>query len=308
MTVQTFKELQDKVLRQLDEAGDTDTTLALVKDGLNYANRQRVASERWKFLLWDTPETISVIASQRLYSLHPEFFRTFYFRLRSTGDFLSEVDEGSLIESGADWNNDVDIPSGFVLWSRTEVATQPSSASVLAVASTSGADNGARSVIIRGNTASGVTTETIACGSNGSVSFTKILKVTKKGSWVGTMTITANGGAVAVLTLFPAEAGRSYQQFELLALPPSTDTIEYRFYRASNTMAEDEDRPDIPSPFEDLLVYDTLLDFAAYNHYDGGVVQTWQRKRDTILTGLQQAYSDDRTLESATDYTSYVPR
>lgn len=304
--VQTYKNLQDKVLRQLDEAGDTDTTLALVKDGLNFANTQRATSERWPFMLWDSPETFVTVIGQQTYALNSEFYRPFYFRNRTTTDYLRQVRENSLIESGADWNSDTGDSIEYTLWSRTEIATQPPVAGVLTLASSAGADNGARSMTIRGMTTNGVRSETITCGSSSSNQFTKVLKATKIGTWVGTLTLTA--GAVTLLTLFPEEAGRTYQQLFILQIPTAAVTIEYRFYRQPFVMTADEDRPEIPSPFEDLLVYDTLLDFSAYNRYPEGVVRTWEKKRDAILLGLEQAYQDDMAIGGAAVYTNYIPR
>jgi len=69
----------------------------------------------------------------------------------------------------------------------------------------------------------------------------------------------------------------------------------------------DNDLPDVPTPFEDLLVFDTLLSFASYNQYDAGTVKLWQIQRDEILLALQQT-ADATALHALTDYTSYVER
>ena len=73
-------------------------------------------------------------------------------------------------------------------------------------------------------------------------------------------------------------------------------------------LVQDNELPDIPPPYEDLLVYDTLIGFAAYNQYDSLVVKVWREKQQDLLLGLQQAYSDDRAVNAATHYTQYVPR
>lgn len=304
--VRTFKDLQDQVLRQLDEAGDEDTTLALVKDALNDANRKRVTQTRWPFMLWDTPQTLSIVADQQLYALHSEYFWPFYFYNRTKNTFMSQVDESGLVESGADWINDTGAAARFTLWGRTEVAAQPSTPSVIAVASSNATDNGAQSVILRGDTADGVVSEEVTCGSNSSNTFIKLLKVTKKGTWLGTMTLTA--GSDTLLKLFNNEAGRSYQQIFLLASPDEAEVVEYRFYRQPFFMSEDEDRPDVPTPFEDIIVYDALLNFAAYNRYDNSVVKIWEKKRDELLQAMQAAYADARAIEAQVNYTHYIPR
>lgn len=307
--VLTYKNLQDKVLQWLDEVGNTDTTLTLVKAALTDAHKTRVSQERWPFMLWHKAEQLAIVAGQQTYALHPEYLRPLYFWNRTMLDYATQYGESTIFQAGLDPNNDIGPALQFVLWSRTEVATQPSAASVIAVTSSQpGTDNGAVSVIIRGDTADGVTTESIVSGASGSVLFTNILKVTKVGTWVGTMTLTSNAAAVTNLKLFASEAGRSYQQIYFLARPDVSAVMDYRFYRQPSPMVNDNDRPDIPTPYEEILVFDALLSFAAYNQYDAMVVNLWTQKRNTLELGLQKNYSDAEALNSATNYTSYVPR
>jgi len=307
--VQTFKNLQDKTLRWLDEAGDTDTTLALVKQFLQTAHKRRLTQERWPFMLWDSEETLTIRPGVQTYALHPEFLKPFYFWNATQQDIVAQYDEESIRNTFSDWHNDHGVALQMTLWGRTEVQNQPSSASVIAVtSSSSSADDGKVSVKVRGVTTDGVTTETIACGSSGTLQFTKILKVTKIGTWQGTMTLTANAGTVTVLKLFAAEYGRSYQQTFWLNIPDATETINYRFYRQPSPLVDDNDLLDIPTPFEDLIVYDALLDFATYNQYDAGTVQLWMRKQQELELALQQTYGDAKSIDAATPYSNYVPR
>jgi len=307
MAVKTYKNLQDEVLAWLDEVGDTGTTRTLVQNGLNNANRLRATQERWTWMKWDSPVTFSTVIGKEVYPLHQEFFRPYYFWNQTQADFIQEHNDSTLASSRTDPNVDTGPALKFKVLGRTEVQNQPLAASVIAVTSSNGADNGAVSVTLRGDTVDGVRSETITAGSSGTVSFTKILKVTKVGTWVGTMTLTSDSGTTTVLKLFPEEAGRSYLQIQFLAAPSEIDIVEYGFYRQPYTMSADNDRPDVPTPFEDLLVWDTLLAFAAYNQYDPTVVALWQRKQADTLLAMQQA-EDARPLEAATNYTSYVPR
>ena len=302
----TFKDLQDRVLRYLDEAGDTDTTLALVKDALNAANTLRAAKEKWPFLLWDAPVTLSIVPGQRVYTLHPQYHRPLYFYNQTVRDYLTQTTTQNLVASNADWNNDTGSALSFTLWSRSPVAQQPSSASALTLSSSSATDNGSMSVTVRGDTAQGVTTETIVCGTTGSVAFTRILRVTKSDGWTGTLTLAA--GATTLLTLFSEEAGRSYQQLRLLASPDTAETVEYLFYRQPTLMENDNDLPDIPPPYELLLVYDALLYFASYNEYTGTTVELWKLEQQKWQTALEQSMSDDTALEARVSYVDYVPR
>lgn len=305
--IQTYKDLQDRVLRLLDEAGDTDTTLDLVKDALNEANRERATQEKWPFMLWDSAETFSTEAGLREYSLVSEFHRPFYFYNRTTGDYLTQLDEGNLLQAAPDWINDTGSAEEFNLWGRMEVLHQPTSQVALTVTSSNtAADNGSKSVVVRGMKDGVLVSEEIVCGSTSTNAFSKILKLTKKGTWTGTMSLT-DPDARVLQTLFPTEYGRSSQQFQLAIPPDAVEQIEYRFYRQPLVMTEDNDRPDIPTPFEDLLVYDALVFFATYNEYDAATVKLWMMKRDRLETRLGQAY-EDRAINALSDYVDYIPR
>lgn len=305
--IQTYKQLQDKVLGWLDEAGDTSTTLALTKFALQKAHSKRIAQERWPFMLYP-PQTLTFIPGRQLYPLHSEFLRPMYFRNLTVLDYMTQYDEATLVSSGADWNNDVGDALRFTLHGRSEVANQPLAPTIVNVLSTASGDNGSASVIITGDTATGVRSDTLTSNSSSTVSFINILKVTKTNTWSGTMTLTSLVDGAILLTLLASEQGRSYQQIKLLANPSGTQSCEYQFYRQPSTLSADNDRPDIPTPFEDLLVYDALLSFAAYNQYDVATVALWKAERDELLLALQQTYSDAKALESATNYTVYVPR
>lgn len=307
--IRTFKNLQDEVLALLDEAGDTSTTLTLVKNALNAAHQKRMTEERWSFMLWDSEETISIVAPTQSYSLHSELFRPLYFWNDTVKDYMTQYNEGNVVASGADWHSDTNSALKFTLWAKTEVQAQPTAASFITVASSVPADNGSKTVTVKGDTAQGVRSETISSGSTGSVSFTKILKVTKGDAWAGTMTLTSNAAAVTNLVLFAEEFGRSYQKFELLEIPQQAETVKYKFYRLPSQLVANNDRTDFPVGFEMIAAYDALLALSTYNQYDPMTVANWKGFRDDLLTDLRQSLTDQaESLEAATSYTHYVPR
>jgi hypothetical protein len=306
-SVLTFKNLQDRVLAWIDEVGDTSTTLNLVKYALNEANKKRATGERWRFMLWPQVQTLNITVGQQNYVLHGEFRMPKYFWNRTAQDFMTEYDESTIKDSGSDWNNDAtDQTTKFELTGRVDVAVQPAAASVLTLTSSDASDNGVRSVTVYGDTTTGYRSETILCNATGAVQFTSISKVTKAGSWIGILQLAA--GATVLLNLFPEEAGRSYQQFHLLANPTAAQVVEYQFYRQPTYMTADDARPDIPPPFEEILVYDALLNFSSYNQYDATTVKLWLDKRDELLLELKQNYNQANSLEAAAHYTQYIPR
>src|SRR5574338_1643614 len=100
----TFKDLQTEVLRRLDEEGDDGTTVTLVKDLLNDANRHRAMQFAQEFLVYDA--TLVTEVGRQEYALHEEFMRPLYFRNTTTKRLMKEVPDRQLGQEGYDWNND----------------------------------------------------------------------------------------------------------------------------------------------------------------------------------------------------------
>lgn len=298
----TFVSLQNQVLANLDESGDTGTTLTLVKNFLNQAHQQRVTMEKWPFMLWPELPTFTTVLNQETYTLHPEFARPLYFFNRTTASYLTEIPFRQLQASAALWNTDSGSLDQFYLEGAQPVASQPSSSSVLTIVSSNAADNtSGKAITVRGMTANGVTSESLTPNGTTPVvstnAFTLILNVTKAASWTGTMTMTSNTGAVTNLVLFPTELGRHYTRLFALRLPTAGESIEYRFFRKPTVLSADDDMPDIPPPFSQILVWDTLLLFAGYNSgVSEGAMLVWKEKRTEIELAMRQTYLEGQTL------------
>lgn len=308
MAILTYADLQNRVLRSLDEAGDTGTTIAIAKDYLQVAHSQRVASRTWNFMLWPDVATFTTLANTRYYSLHQEFGRMLWMRNRGTKDYLREAPFRQLEALGVDWLNDTGRADRFALTTRMPVQAQPTASSTVSIVSTSASDT-TPTVIVRGMTANGVTTETLTANGISTVtstnSFTTILQATKTGTWVGRVTLSA--GSTTLLTLFPTENGRSYQQLELLRIPTAGDVVEYRFARQPSILSNDNDLPDIPPPFQELVVYDALLLMAGYNtELKPAAAQVWAAQRDRLLEGLEQSQLEGQSIGSEVRYVRYL--
>ena len=268
--VVTFGELIIKILRNLDEVEDTLTTRALAGQFLNQAHLQRLTMQAWHFMRWDSVETITTIPGVRVYPLHEEYFLPEYFFNCTTRQYLEEIPERQLAESGARPREDATGPSRFRMAGYSHVRYQPVVASPIFIASSVAADTTTdKAITIRGETESGmIASETVTpTGVTGAPTLTvfrKILGVSKGAPWKGTMSVTSNGGAVTNLVLGPNEFGRRFPQIELLAAPPGSDIIEYRFWRQPSALVNLGDIPDIPPPFAEILVYDALMLFAGY--------------------------------------------
>ncbi len=305
--IRTFKNLQDEVKAWLDEVGDTDVTHTLIKQSMRAAHEKRLTEERWPFML-SAPTRFSTVAGQQTYILDENFLRLMYVRNITNQSLLTEYQDENVLDSGSDWTQDTGSARQFVLWGHSEVSAQPLTTSTIAVTSTNSGDEGIASATITGTTTSGTQTETILCNGDPTVAFSSILKVVKSSNWVGRMTLSSSDLSRTYLSLDATEYGKSFQPLTLLATPTGVEVLEYRFYQQPSALVLDNARPDIPSPFEMLLVWDTLLDMATYNQWDVKTVTYWLAKRDELLRSMQLVQNQTQSINQEAVYTDFIPR
>jgi len=259
----TFKNLQDEILLLWDAPGETGNFLTIVKNALNDTHAERCNSQRWSFMLWEDVLTFTTVSGTLNYRLHPLFHR--FHRIYNTSDThkLIEVPPREYYESP-------ETKFHFHIVEPSPVVADPAATGTLSIVSSSGSDiEAAKAVTIRfldGNNdeVSEDITPTGTSTAATSASASKVLSVTKGGTWVGTMTL-KDSGSNTLLTLLPTEYGKVYPQIRLLKDPEQADTVEYRFYRRPRILSGDNDIPDIPYPFSRILIWDTLLLLAAYD-------------------------------------------
>jgi hypothetical protein len=299
---QSFLELQNQVLRNLDEVEDDGTTRDLVKDTLNQMHQQRCTEFLWPFMLWNRTETITTVAGQRTYTLHQEFERPLFVRNNTKQCLLREVPNAN-IQEGALTDDATGTAYSFSLWGISPVPTQPSAATGLRIRSSDSADNTAsHTVRIRGVLSDGdVVTETLTANGTSNVSssettYVEILNVTKTTPWTGAMILETSGGT-QLLLLRSNETSRYYRQLHLLDIPTNAETIKYRFYRKPLVMVNDSDVPDLPSPHGRILVWDTLVHMASYNKIGNAErINIWREQREKAEEALYTTYRDAQTL------------
>lgn len=299
----TLGDLRTELLGWLDEqnAATASTTYVNITAALKQAHTLRMTEDQWKFMLWPSEVSITTVANQQVYSLHQAFLRPYTMRNATRHTWMTETPSRNLASDSIDVDRDVNTDR-YTLWGRSPIATQPTSASVVTIVSTSASDNSAsQAITITGDTTGGVTTESITPNGTtpaaGTTSFTNILEVTKAAAWTGTMTMSTNSAAVTNLTLFPTEYGRSYPQLQLLYLPTTGETIKYRFYRTPRDLSSANDITNVPPPFERILVYDALLLMGAYDkRLDGGRMGLWMKWRDDLDIQMRQTYIEGQSL------------
>lgn len=310
--MRTFKQLQDAVLQWMADGGDTGLLRTLVKDGLNRTHQNLLNDDRYDFMLWPRNETLSVVANQKVYALHPRFQQPLYFYNPDTNIYLEEIPPKGLMESQADWDDgETDEVDRFMLTGVSKVQAQPATAATVTVTS-AGTASANQSLIITGVSSGVPVSETLSSGSSWTTltstnTFEVIEDITKVGSgWSHTLTITC--GATTILTLPATEAGIQYRMLELVETPSTAQTVLYRFYKEPRQLVNDHDIPDLPGQFDDILVYQTLLAMVGYTRATPDEQQLWQAQIRRLTDVLQMTYRSSRTMGGRPTYTRYIPR
>jgi hypothetical protein len=305
----TFKDLVDEVLEWAGMGDDTNRLRALAKRAVKAAHQRRLVSGRWTFMLFPKPQTLSIVAGQQNYSLHDSFNTPLYFRSLSATNArrIRPVPYARL----ADYLPEAAASGDTVYVSLagvSKVQNQPTSASVITPTSTAPADSG-KQVVVVGDTATGVQTETLTLPSAGSVQFTTILDVTKLGTgWAGTLSLTSNGGAVTILQLAAAQYGRQFPQLRLLLPPQGNETWEYQHFRLGKQLELDTDIPDIPYPFDQLLVLDAKLSLQDITRPTASAVRQWEKEAFELEQDMSATFQDGLAQDSETHYVEEITR
>jgi hypothetical protein len=308
--------LRTKVLGWLDETDNTTETFDNITNAINMSHRQRCTEQQWSFMLWRQPETFTLVSGRRRYALHPQAHRMLYLYNKTTEKYLIETPWRQVQVTGVEWHHDT-TGERYVFVEPSPLAQQCTTKATISITSSSAGDTGAaKAVNITGMVDGVIVTEAVTpTGLTAAVTTNiwdagSIIACTKIADWTGTLTVKqavdqeptvtgalANG--TTLLTLRPTEASRSYLQIELLWTPSAADVIEYRFYRKPRTLSAISDIPDLPDEFTDLLVWDTLIQMAAY---DGdtttGRLAAWVEQRDQAVLALGQTFLDGSTVAS----------
>lgn len=302
--VYTYKNLRDQVLRIVDETGET-TTETLVKELMNQAHQARCMERKWNFLLHPKEYSFTTVAGQRLYTLHQEFDRPFYFFNTVTKRFLTEVPKEHVGEQEESVDDSVMQTSiqRFCLFGETPFKAQPSTASTISIVSDSASDTGSNyQIVVKGEDADGeVFAEILTMNGTTPVvstnSFTFLTSITKNQSFNGNLTVTCGG--TTVLTLLPWEMGRTYKQIYFLEPPVGGEVIKYRFYHQPLVLINDYDIPELPGANAQGLVWDTLLLLASYlTNVSPHQLEVWKSMSMTWELNLHAHEMQGQSIES----------
>lgn len=311
--LKTFKDIQDAVLQWAADQDNDGLLRTLVKDAINQTQTTMLTDQMYDFMLWPKVETINVVSGQTQYALHPLYLQGLYFYNPTTNEYLEEIGPKQTLESGANWQDGTQgEPDRFSLTSITNACEQPDDAATVTVTTASGTEAAANSVVIQGIVDGEYREETLSSGSNwssitGTLLFEHVIQVIKVGeTWTRTITITCDG--TTVLTLRSDEFVHECRQLELLSTPSQSSTVQYRFYRRPRVMVYDNEMPEIPSTFVDILKLQTLLQLSGYTRATKDELGLWQAQLTALMTQLQQTYQGGRTLGARSNSVRYIPR
>jgi len=287
----TFAELRTRVLRFLDEATNTQTSMTnLVNDALNASHTRVLLSRSWPFLRWPREETLTTVASTRVYALNHNVSRLVHLWDTTARSFVPLIPYRNWENLSVDRTETVSQPPGAVYGAWWPVAVQPSTPTTLTIQSSSSSDTTGKTVTLRGfNTNGALISESITANGTSTVastnSYAHLLNVTKGGTWVGTMTLKES--STTLLTLLAAEEAKQYPTLEFVETPSAARTYTYAFQRTPRQLSADNDIPETPFPFSEIHVYDALLDLTNYNTEATTPEQMlWRMRRDDLYKQL----------------------
>lgn len=174
---------------------------------------------------------------------------------------MEYVTDQEFRESGVD-DTQRGTPVLYRMWGNDMVLAQPTTASVITIASSSSSD-ASKSVTVFG-TVSGypdyevITTNALngTTASAGSKSFSSVERIVKDATSAGRITATANSGnvTVAVLPVGDTTAGIQYSKAQIWPLPDDVFDIKVQYYKDCYRMVNDGDVHELGQEFDEALL------------------------------------------------------
>lgn len=304
----TYADLQDRVMRMLDETEtNSPTTIALVKDFLTAAHQQRCVEYPWSWMVWPAVETITTVADQQDYALHEQFHRPWWFRVNDN-ELLEDVpfrEAGTGEQPELTASDNIRKFTWGPIW---PVMKQPNGTVISVVSSTSG---DAQTVTIRGEDENGyqvseTITATGATTASGTQTFSRVLDVTLSAAAAGNFSLYSS--STLILRLTPGQVAKQFRTIRLIDPPTAGVEIDYQFFRIPLVLTNDNDIPLLPAAHSMLLVWDALVTMSGYlTETNAQTLGIWRQKQQEAELALYQAYANEsQTLGSRPQYVRYM--
>jgi len=290
--------IKEEVRAKLHNSSLSDTQL---ERWVDISQDRILRSVECDFLL--DVKTITCVAAQREYFVESAFNRILHVLDNGTSDILSEISDRSIRNSDPDFSDTGD-PTAYAITGYTEVMNQFTLASTIYAISSSAAD-ASKTVRIRGLSAGVERTETLALsGSTSTLVYSpnQDLLARLSAVCVGNVTITEVTGGKVLNTIPPGMLRRTFMKIALYPIPTGTNTLKVLVYRNPYNLTDDEDIPDLPSGWENLVLTGVLIE-AHRNAYEFDVADKMELlfARDIDQLKAQQGDTTNRTRRIRTE-------
>lgn len=236
----TFSEIVDNV--QADVQDTSSAFDAIVRKYVNNRYFQVLRAINWNAVRTDY--TFTTDGSQE-YVLPADFGKELHVRDTTNGEELAYADLQRLFTDYPDSFSDSGSAARYYIVEDT-VQEQPTSASVIAVSSSSASDT-TQTVLIRGIVSGSETSETVTLTgttpANSVNSYTRVKAVSKSGNTTGYITLTSNSAAVTIAVLAPKVNTFYCKRIGLHYVPSTAITVAVPYYIKPLPLVEDYDYP-----------------------------------------------------------------
>lgn len=291
----TFLTLQNRVLRWIDEVGDTSTTRDNVKDALNACHRTVCFAQNWPWMMWPREESFTTVDSVKAYALNPSVGKIRTLWDVDACDFAIILPRRQWESLSVNRGTQTRSPSSWVFGPVWPVSAQPSTVATISLVSDSTLQATTAGVYIIGiDDNNNEVSETIYSHTTIPVSsvqpFGHIMSISKVGTWTSNLMLKDHAGNT-MANLDSGQDGFAYPTVEATENPIAGKEMTYTFLRKPRTLTYDGDIPEIhPNDLSEILVYGALLELTTYNTELGLKEQVqWQKRYDSFLQQLEDA-------------------
>lgn len=213
--------------------------------------------------------SFETVADQRQYLLEGVAFSKVKSVINETHEEILQQVSEKYIDYADPSHEASGQPIAYCIYGLTKVENQLSEAAIVNVQSDSASDI-TQSVLVRGEDANGKKiSESFNLNGTawivGTVTFTKILEVAKSENTVGSVTVLGDDPAVTqVVVIPPDKLSRQFQPVNLYPIPSGAFDIRVRYIREVRELVEEQDEPDLPEMWHDLVLMGTLVQAHEY--------------------------------------------
>lgn len=219
--------------------------LALIQNYIN--DRYREIKQRLSIVdVQRTDYSFTTTAGTEDYVLPQDFLKEFTVMDKTNKRQLSRLDSQQQVDNFS-WDLDGNGTTTHYMILDKTCNKQPTSASAIAVVSSSGSDT-TQTVYIKGLDSNGyedyeTITLTGTTPANSTKSYTHILMVSKSAVTAGTVTLTSNSGAVTNAVMSRQMLDYRVKVMRLVQIPGGSYTIEVSYAQRENELNQDGDYP-----------------------------------------------------------------